>query len=111
MDGAGITIGAIAGVGLTAGMNAPAAAGVSPPPQPPGGMMEAASAGVVVTLSNAAMQAFAVDAASSMGGPPAQLADDLAALALLAILEHNRQQYDPLAAVAAYLAVQAMSGG
>ncbi|HEX8961612.1 MAG TPA: hypothetical protein VF801_01305 [Rhodocyclaceae bacterium] len=115
MDGAGLTIGAVAGIGISAGMSAPAAMGVSPPPPPAAGMVAAAAADVVVTISEAAMQAFALDATSSAGGPSSRLADDLAALALLAILERDRQQSDPLvnaaAAIGAYMAMQALSSG
>jgi hypothetical protein len=115
MDSAGLSVGGVASVGFGAGVGAfaPATAQFVGPPPPPGTIAVAAAAEVVVTISDRAIQALALDAMNNLSS--SQLRDDLAALALLAILERDRQQSDPLvsAAVAinAYLAMQAMGSG
>ncbi|MGE5467516.1 MAG: hypothetical protein ACM3Y9_08845 [Ignavibacteria bacterium] len=118
MDGAGISVGGIASVGVAAGINiaaSPTMAG-----QPAGSITvgvaaSASAADFVVSISDAAMQAFTLDATAAAGNAsPSQLADDLAALALLAILERDQRQQDAAlvtaaAAIGAYLAMQAMT--
>jgi hypothetical protein len=115
MDGGGgLSVGGIATVGFTAGMNLPAPAGMqgthsSPPP----GITATASADVVVSISNGAMQALALDAFASVNSSSsAQLSDELTALALLAILERDQQRslVTAAAAIGAYMAMQAFTG-
>lgn len=114
--GGGASVGAIPAVAMTAniGMNSVAAVAsgnqsataiaIAPNGAPP--------ADFVVNISDAAMRALALDVASAVGSAATQLNSDLAALALLAILERDRRQQDPLMsaalAIGAYLAIQTL---
>lgn len=115
MDSAGLSVGGIASVGFGANIGAFAPAAMQPAgsPPPPSGTVAVAAAEVVVTISDKAIRALTLDAASNFSS--SQFRDELAALALLAILERDRQHSDPLVtaalAINAYLAMQAMGGG
>lgn len=115
MDG-GLSVGGIASIGVAAG----ASFGVQPAANLPPALAPAApmaastnSLDVVVNISGAGMRALALDAPLSSGNAaPSRLTDDLAALALLAILQRDQQQSNSMinaaAAVAAYIAVQSL---
>ena len=115
---AGLSVGGIASIGLAAGggINAASAiAGQSQPAAATGGTSSPAATDFVVTISDAAVKALTLDAATAISsGASSRLADDLAALALLAILEKDQQQKNALvaaaAAINAYLAIQVLTG-
>lgn len=116
----GISVGGIAAPAVTAmiGAGAPTAIAISNANQPATAVAINATiappAGdFVVNISNAGLQALRADLTSAVGAAPlTQLTDDLAALALLAILERDQQQQASLAnaalAIGAYLAMQSL---
>ena len=119
MDGASLSVGGIASIGIAAGPGfaAPAAAPAATSASfSIDSALAPSSPDFVLNISNAAIQALALDVATAVdNSTPSQLVDDLAALALLAILERDQQQNGSTAtmaaAVAAYAAMQAMGSG
>jgi hypothetical protein len=117
MDGGGLSVGGIASVGFAAGMSLPGGpagpGAMQPANAPPPATTAFAAADVVVSISDGAMQALTLDALASVNGAaPSQFSEDLAALALLAILERDQQRdlVTAAAAISAYMAMQAMGG-
>lgn len=111
----GMSIGGIAGIGIGGtGISITPVAISSVQGATIGGNVPAsATPDYIVAISDSAMKALARDpVAVIVAGTAARLADDLAALALLAMLEErNRQNGSPVATlIGAYLAVQALSG-
>ncbi len=105
---------AAAGVAAGAALNVPTAA--APTASTGGTGASPNPADFVVSISNAAIQALRWDMTASItGAPPSRLAEDLAALALLAILEQQNQQQNAtpvniVSAIGAYLAIQTLGG-
>jgi hypothetical protein len=120
MDGAALSVGSIASVGLAVGASASVAstaaaatqtASTTNPTDGATASPSSSAADVVVSFSDAALRALELDAAAVLtGGMPSRVAEDLAALALLAILQRDQQQtaLAAAAAVTSYLAVQAL---
>lgn len=116
--GGGASVGAIPAVAMTANIGMNGVAAVASGNQSATAIAIATNgaphaADFVVNISDAAMRALALDVVSAAGSASAaQLNNDLTALALLAILERNRQQQDPLMsaalAIGAYLAIQTL---
>lgn len=116
MSGGGTSVGAIPAMAMTANIGMNGVAAIASGNQSATAIAIAGAphaADFVVNISDAAMRALALDVVTAAGSATAtQLNNDLTALALLAILERNRQQQDPLMnaalAISAYLAIQTL---